>query len=325
MDAKRRVTHIGDPSPEKGKELAAANKAPLGAPKIIILGVGKMGLLMNAILRLRGYEPIMIDMNKPVFERKDYPYYPFFFHKQVIPFTTDKKIHLVKTIIGGGDYDKNYSLKVYGIISDKVKISSISPVKVQETWELNTDLIQSSFKPELFMNDKLDVSKFIDEGKMYWNDCDEFVKNDAFDYLFSTIPLFSYVGREGNFFPYRDVYIKRTKTDVLYTEPNVVKIDYVTDLHDPVYRRTYYKDTMLEESTAPIFDRRVFAKSYDCRGDGELRKGVLAALQAKKVYCFGRFATWRPNVFLHQEITRFIRFVDKHLPLAVGGSHVSSW
>ena len=73
----------------------------------------------------------------------------------------------------------------------------------------------------------------------------------------------------------------------------------------------------MEESTAPIFDSRIFAKTYDYRGSDLDRKDILRKLYEKNVHCFGRFGVWKPDVFVHQEIERFIEFLDMSTDLMI--------
>ncbi len=80
--------------------------------------------------------------------------------------------------------------------------------------------------------------------------------------------------------------------------PNAIVMDYQSNVHDPVYRFCHRGGDVWEESLfMSTGSRAIWPGKIHPNSESER---ILAELSVHQCYCFGRFATWRPDELAHE-------------------------
>lgn len=125
----------------------------------------------------------------------------------------------------------------------------------------------------------------------------------AFDLLINTVPLPNFmqmliVGPQHKE-PFRNdpIYFRTYPRSESSTDNGIV-MNYISDKEDPVYRFCRRGGEVFEESLRKVQDSRMVWPGKIHHNTESER--ILGELSAYNCYCFGRFATWRPDELAHE-------------------------
>jgi hypothetical protein len=143
--------------------------------------------------------------------------------------------------------------------------------------------------------------------------------SEMYDYLVSTIPLFSLLGmiRTGAFegvarlLRFRPIYVSTTPLSWwgrLRTGPNM-RVNYLSSPDVPWYRETERDGAVFREALtpAPNTTKLIPGKIYACPH----ARNALRVLGASGVFAFGRFASWSPDELAHETFRQVQRWIEQ--------------
>ena len=109
--------------------------------------------------------------------------------------------------------------------------------------------------------------------------------------------------------PYRPIYYKEERLPSSMTPEDEVLVDYLVSDETPLYRKQYCGTRMSCESyykfegATPLFPGKIFAT--------EQAEQIARDLQLYGIYCYGRYARWRPAEHLHETFKNLRRFAER--------------
>jgi hypothetical protein len=131
-----------------------------------------------------------------------------------------------------------------------------------------------------------------------------------YDELVSTIPLPSLI----QMLSVQPAMSAPFKSNAIYMMESVrapvrgMTLNYISDRGNPYYRITDYGSKQYAESLTPLWGKRILPGKIHPNAESDR---IIELLRTFQCYCFGRFATWRPDELAHQSWKEIAEWASK--------------